>query len=150
MSFRETTISIIDTLAWCGSGALVLFFVTLAIRALWLGRVPINGKIATKLDEPVGYLWSSLHILAVRSCSGSCSGVACALGWACHDGTRPNNSFKPNLLRYTKHMAEKACHVFGSATQVGLTQALGLTWKIEVIRWIRSVATAVGGSGSAR
>ena len=38
----------------------------------------------------------------------------------------PNNSFKPNLLRYTKHMAEKACHVFGSATQVGLTQALGL------------------------
>src|SRR5690606_12356862 len=22
----------------------------------------------------------------------------------------PNNSFKPNLLRYTKHMAEKACH----------------------------------------
>src|SRR5690606_7946968 len=36
----------------------------------------------------------------------------------------PNNSFKPNLLRYTKHMAEKACHVFGSATQVGLTQAL--------------------------
>ena len=40
-------------------------------------------------------------------------------------GLRPNNSFKPNLLRYTKHMAEKACHVFGSATQVGLTQALG-------------------------
>ena len=39
----------------------------------------------------------------------------------------PNNSFKPNLLRYTKHMAEKACHVFGSATQVGLTQALGST-----------------------
>ena len=36
-----------------------------------------------------------------------------------------NNSFKPNLLRYTKHMAEKACHVFGSTTQVGLTQALG-------------------------
>src|SRR3546814_17184771 len=36
----------------------------------------------------------------------------------------PNNSFKPNLLRYTKHMAEKACHVFGSTAQVGLTQAL--------------------------
>ena len=33
-------------------------------------------------------------------------------------------SFKPNLLRYTKHMAEKACHVFGSTTQVGLTQVL--------------------------
>ena len=38
---------------------------------------------------------------------------------------RPNNSFKPNLLRYIKYMAEKACHVFASATQVGLTQALG-------------------------
>ena len=39
---------------------------------------------------------------------------------------RPNNSFKPNLLRYTKGMAGKACHAFGSTTQVGLTQALGL------------------------
>jgi hypothetical protein len=38
-----------------------------------------------------------------------------------------NNSFKPNLLRYTKAMAEKACHDFGSTTQVGLTQVLGLT-----------------------
>ena len=36
-----------------------------------------------------------------------------------------NNSFKPNLLRYTNNMADKACHVVGSATQVGLTQALG-------------------------
>src|SRR3546814_2325419 len=36
----------------------------------------------------------------------------------------PNNSFKPNLLRSTKAMAEKACHGFGSTTQVGLTQAL--------------------------
>src|SRR5688572_31953401 len=41
----------------------------------------------------------------------------------------PNNSFKPNLLRYTKHMAERSCHVFGSTTQVGLTQALGLMFK---------------------
>ena len=38
--------------------------------------------------------------------------------------TRPNNSFKPNLLRYGKGMAEKACHTFASTTQVGLTQAL--------------------------
>jgi len=36
----------------------------------------------------------------------------------------PNNSFKPNALRYTKHMADKACHVFGSTTHVGLTQVL--------------------------
>ena len=37
----------------------------------------------------------------------------------------PNNSFKPNLLRYGKGMAEKACHTFAFTTQVGLTQALG-------------------------
>ena len=46
----------------------------------------------------------------------------------------PNNSFKPNLLRYTKAMAEKACHGFGSTTQVGLTQALGA---------MKSILTAV-------
>ena len=40
-------------------------------------------------------------------------------------GVTPNNSFKPNLLRYTKAMAEKACHGFVSTTQVGLTQVLG-------------------------
>ncbi|WP_344760072.1 hypothetical protein, partial [Luteimonas lutimaris] len=36
----------------------------------------------------------------------------------------PNKSFKPNALRYTNNMADKACHVVGSATHVGLTQAL--------------------------
>src|SRR3546814_11735761 len=42
-----------------------------------------------------------------------------------HRSQSPNNSFKPDLLRYTKAMAEKACHSFGPTTQVGLTQALG-------------------------
>ena len=37
----------------------------------------------------------------------------------------PNNSFKPNLLRYGKTVAGKACHCFASTTQVGLIQALG-------------------------
>ena len=45
-------------------------------------------------------------------------------------GAAPNNSFKPNALRYTKHMADKACHVFGSTTHVGLTQALGRMTRI--------------------
>src|SRR3546814_282218 len=40
-------------------------------------------------------------------------------------GMSPNNSFKPNALRYTNNTAVKACHVVGSATHVGLTQALG-------------------------
>ncbi len=43
---------------------------------------------------------------------------------------RPNNSFKPNSLRNNNHMAEKACHVVGSAAQVGLIQALGAIWSI--------------------
>src|SRR5690606_17855155 len=45
---------------------------------------------------------------------------------------RPNSSFKPNLLRYTNNMAGKACHVVGSATQVGLTQALDLRTNVMV------------------
>ena len=46
-----------------------------------------------------------------------------ARGGSCeHVG--PNNSFKPNLLRYSKGMAEKACHTSAFTTQVGLTQAL--------------------------
>ena len=45
-----------------------------------------------------------------------------------------NNSFKPNLLRYGKGMAEKACHTFASTTQVGLTQALaGANSRLKVV-----------------
>ena len=47
---------------------------------------------------------------------------------------RANNSFKPNLLRYGKGMAEKACHTFAFTTQVGLTQALGRTARYEATR----------------
>jgi len=39
---------------------------------------------------------------------------------------QPNKQFKLNLPRYTNNMAEKACHVVGSATQIDLTQALEL------------------------
>ena len=38
-----------------------------------------------------------------------------------------NNSFKPNPLRYSHNMAEKACHVLASTTQVGLIRTLGRT-----------------------
>ena len=44
--------------------------------------------------------------------------------WVMREESIP--SFKPNPLRYTNNMAGKACHVVGSATQVGLTQVLGL------------------------
>ncbi|MFC3552524.1 hypothetical protein ACFOLC_16105, partial [Lysobacter cavernae] len=45
---------------------------------------------------------------------------------------------KPNLLRSGKNMAEKACHVFTSTTQVGLTQALGRTGKFAFRRCVRA------------
>ena len=41
------------------------------------------------------------------------------------DGEFPFYSFKPNLFRYGKSVATKACHDFASTTQVGLIQALG-------------------------
>ncbi len=45
--------------------------------------------------------------------------------YLCIAGMPPNNAFKPKPLRSTKHMAGKACHVFGSTMQFGLTWALG-------------------------
>jgi hypothetical protein len=39
---------------------------------------------------------------------------------------RPNNSFKPNLLRSSISVAEKACHASASTTQVGLIQVLAV------------------------
>ena len=60
----------------------------------------------------------------------------------------PNNSFKPNLLRYGKSVAEKACHAFASTTQVGLTQALGGAGA-RMDNWTSFVAIALllGASG---
>ncbi len=37
----------------------------------------------------------------------------------------PDSAFQAKPIRSTKHMAESACHVFGSATRFGLTWALG-------------------------
>src|SRR3546814_911980 len=41
-------------------------------------------------------------------------------------GTAHNSAFNPNPLRSTNNVADKACHVVGSTTQVGLTQVLGV------------------------
>ena len=67
----------------------------------------------------------SLQIVrgAVLSSSQDCGKVAQSGCW--FTDRRPNNSFKPNLFRYGKSVAEKACHAFASTTQVGLTQAFG-------------------------
>src|SRR5690606_39435312 len=67
--------------------------------------------------RPVHIVVRSIRCSLARSLG--CNGVSSVEG-------RSNNSFKPNLLRYTKAVAEKACHGFASTTQVGLTQALGL------------------------
>src|SRR3546814_16805145 len=42
-----------------------------------------------------------------------------------------NNSFKPNALRYTNNMADKACHVVGSTKHVGLPQELRPTRSVH-------------------
>src|SRR5690606_31239339 len=57
-----------------------------------------------------------------------------SMGFCSWSGMRSNNSFKPKLLRYTKGMAGKACHAFGSTTQFGLTQALGGMESIRVVQ----------------
>src|SRR3546814_8085509 len=49
------------------------------------------------------------------------------------EGKSPFYSFNPNPLRYTNNMADKACHVVGSTTQVGLTQALDFIGEIACI-----------------
>src|SRR5690606_12647001 len=61
----------------------------------------------------------------------------------------PNKSFKPNALRYTNNMADKACHVVGSATHVGLTQALcPKTCPTSLSSFLRGVSTRPSLSGS--
>jgi hypothetical protein len=55
-------------------------------------------------------------------------------------GMGANNSFKPNLFRSSKSVAEKACHAFASTTQVGLIQALGLQENMAY----RDVVTTTG------
>ena len=52
---------------------------------------------------------------------------------ACIRSFTSNNSFKPNLLRYIRAMAEKACHSFASTAQVGLTQALDVQDNISAL-----------------
>ena len=56
----------------------------------------------------------------------------------------PNKSFKPNLLRYSKSVAEKACHAFASSTQVGLTQVLGAMRIIATIVLVVLSSSAYG------
>src|SRR5690606_14386680 len=58
----------------------------------------------------------SMSLLAAVVEKWSCSLRACVV-----ISQRPNNAFKPKPLRSTKHMAGKACHVFGSTTRLGLT-----------------------------
>ena len=57
----------------------------------------------------------------------------------------PNYSFKPNLLRYSNGVAEKACHAVASTAQVGLTQVLD-GMKIHTIFVLLLAATAATSS----
>lgn len=57
MTARETTIEVVDLLAWAGSSAVMLVFVTLAVLALWRGQVVYGNQKLTKLDNPIDYLF---------------------------------------------------------------------------------------------
>jgi hypothetical protein len=57
MTARETTIEVVDLLAWAGSGAVMLVLVTLAVLALWRGQVVYGNQKLTKLDNPIDYLF---------------------------------------------------------------------------------------------
>src|SRR3546814_4011852 len=53
-----------------------------------------------------------------------------------------NNSFKPNALRYTNNMADKACHVVGSTTHVGLDRksvVLGKSMSVQIDIGVRHI-----------
>src|SRR3546814_408322 len=65
--------------------------------------------------------------------------------WGCSNVAHtPNNSFKPKPLRYTKGMAGKACHAFGSTTRFGLTQALGAMSKTSATLLKIGIAVLLG------
>jgi hypothetical protein len=51
---------------------------------------------------------------------------------------RPNNSFKPKPLRFSKGTAEKACHAFASTARFGLTQALCAVKRKELFDFFRA------------
>ena len=78
---------------------------------------------------------SSFFLLRVRRGAGTVIVVLRAQAAALHfhgPGLRPNNSFKPKPLRYSKSVAEKACHAFASTTRFGLTQALGSACRLPL------------------
>ncbi|MGY1425223.1 hypothetical protein [Lysobacter sp. A289] len=54
-----------------------------------------------------------------------------------------NNSFKPNLLRYSTVVAEKACHAVAFTAQVGLTQALGPMSKESLVSLLLSLPIGI-------
>src|SRR3546814_13848094 len=90
-------------------GALVTGFQTCAL--LIFGAGPLGQALASsRCGQPRVCLGLSGHYARHRPLRGV--------------GLRPNNSFKPKPLRYTKGMAGKACHAFGSTTRFGSTQAL--------------------------
>jgi hypothetical protein len=83
---------------------------------------------------PVGLEAKSVSLASWPQAPRSLERLHSACGWSDAQRVpifsaklRPNNSFKPKLLRSGNNMAGKACHVVASTTHFGLTQALGGT-----------------------
>src|SRR3546814_14374503 len=99
-----------------------LFPDTTLFRSL---RLPRAARGRGDIAGPAGTASESLPLTVRRVRPAVQASVQAALRALHFRGMiAPNNSFKPNLLRYTNNMSETARHVVASAPPVGLNQEL--------------------------
>jgi hypothetical protein len=151
-------------------------------RGAGVGSQPCNNSASARRDSPqdstrrVGFGQCAMRVLGRATCSSrlrsrhvpgqalqqdllycSAQGLGRRASGVSAGQRRPNKSFKPNPLRYAKHMAGKACHVFRFTTLLGLTLVLGLAlllWRprrvVGAAQFERSRGGALVSSGSER
>jgi hypothetical protein len=91
------------------------------------GRLRLRCLLADTPGLTQAFLRSlrSLHVRRARPGRPGFGGIRACPAAHFRRMIAPNSSFNPNPLRSTNNMAGRACHVVGSTTRVGLTQALG-------------------------
>jgi hypothetical protein len=116
----------------CNISLCPTFFASVALRgALVFCRVEVLASVAFatfgSVSRSIGFSFGGFHAGSSRARPGNLasSGSLLLRQPVVRYTITPNNSFKPNLFRYGKSVARKACHAFSSTTQVGLIQALG-------------------------
>ena len=103
---------------------LVMLLRRLGIYSFWT-VVTVAATVGAAANYVIANFASSQHSVNRPLIIGAIYGLIA--GCAFYLGARPNNSFKPNALRYSNKLAEKACQFVASATHVGLIQALAPT-----------------------